>query len=62
LPSWVILQVEMTKKAYPVEKTQCGSRIAFTDEQIAHFKAKLLELIRQGWTLRQILLSRASAA
>src|SRR6266851_1323876 len=36
-------------------KTQGGARTAFTDEQIAEFKAKLLELIPQGKTLRQIL-------
>lgn len=45
----------MAKKTAPVEKTQGGARTAFTDEQIAEFKAKLLELIPQGKTLRQIL-------
>jgi len=45
----------VAKKTAPVEKTQGGARTAFTDEQIAEFKAKLLELIPQGKTLRQIL-------
>ena len=45
----------MAKKTAPVEKTQGGARTAFTDEQIADFKAQLLELIPQGKTLRQIL-------
>lgn len=45
----------MRKKAAPEEKAQGGARTAFTDEHIAGFKAKLLELIPQGKTLRQIL-------
>jgi hypothetical protein len=31
------------------------ARTAFTDEQIAHFKATFLEKIPQGWTIRQVL-------
>ena len=45
----------MATKTAPVEKTQGGARTAFTDEQIAQFKAKILELIPQGKTLRQLL-------
>jgi hypothetical protein len=45
----------VTKKTAPVEKTQGGARTAFTDEQIAHVKSKILELLPQGWTIRQVL-------
>ena len=45
----------MAKKTAPVEKTQGGARTAFTDEQIGHIKSKILELIPQGWTIRQAL-------
>jgi hypothetical protein len=45
----------MAKKSAPKEKNQGGARTAFPDEQVADFKAKFLELIPQGKTLRQIL-------
>lgn len=45
----------MGKKIAPGENTQSGARTAFTDEQIDHIRAKLLELIPQGWTIRQVL-------
>jgi hypothetical protein len=45
----------VASKTAPAEKNQGGARTAFTDEQIAHFKAILPELIPQGKTLRQIL-------
>jgi hypothetical protein len=45
----------MAKKVAPVEKTLGGARTAFTDEQVAHIEDKILELIPQGWTIRQVL-------
>ena len=45
----------MAKKTAPVENSQGGRRTAFTDEQVAHFKSKILELVPQGWTVRQVL-------
>src|ERR1700737_3780623 len=45
----------MVTKTAPVIKTQGGARTAFTDEQVAHIKSKILELIPQGWTIRQLL-------
>jgi hypothetical protein len=45
----------VTNKNAPAEKTLGGARTVFTDEQIAHIKSKILELIPQGWTIRQVL-------
>jgi hypothetical protein len=44
----------MAKKATPAEKNR-GGRPCFTDERVANIKAKLLVLIPQGWTIRQVL-------
>jgi hypothetical protein len=44
----------VAKKTAPDVKT-LGGRTAFTDEQVAHIKSKILELIHQGWTIRQVL-------
>jgi hypothetical protein len=44
----------MAKKTAPAEKNPVGAP-SFTDEQVAKFKSKMLELVPQGWTVRQVL-------
>jgi hypothetical protein len=48
----------MAKKTASEEKQRKGAP-SFWDEQVAHIRAKLLELILQGWTVRQVLADRA---
>jgi hypothetical protein len=50
----VLLLVEMAKNTAPEGKKPIGAP-SFTDEQIAGFKSKMLELVPQGWTVRQVL-------
>lgn len=49
-----ILRVEIAKKTAPAQKNPIGAP-SFTDEQIAFFKSKVVELVPQGWTVRQVL-------